>query len=91
VEDGELRDLTMGHNTAESVSWAPDGLSIVFNDAPEPNKARIRSLNLENMEITTLSGSDKMFGPLRAPVGKFLAATTMAGDRLLLFNVLRQR
>jgi serine/threonine protein kinase/Tol biopolymer transport system component len=90
VTGGELRDLTMGSASVDSLSWAPDGHSIVFNDAPEPNKARIRSLNLETMEITTLPRSDKLASPLRAPEGKFLVATTLARDKLLLFNLLSQ-
>jgi Tol biopolymer transport system component/predicted Ser/Thr protein kinase len=87
VEGGTLRELKVGKFNVGGVSWSADGSSILFNDSVNPEGASIvRSVDLKTMSITAVLHSDNLVGPLRSPDGQYLAATTLTGDQLLLFN-----
>jgi Tol biopolymer transport system component len=43
------------------------------------------------MRVTAVPDSDKLIGPHLSPDGQYLAATALAGDKLLLFNVAAQK
>jgi Tol biopolymer transport system component/tRNA A-37 threonylcarbamoyl transferase component Bud32 len=91
VEGGTLRELNAGKSNVLSVSWAPDGGSITFNDTSNPGYSTIRSLDLKTMQTTDVPDSGKLIAPLRSPDGRYLAATTVDGDKLLLFSFANQK
>ena len=86
AEGGTLRELGVKRFGATSVSWAADGSSVTFNDIYNPGYSTIRSVDLKTMKTTDIPDSDKLIAPLRSPDGRYLTATTVAGDKLLLFN-----
>jgi Tol biopolymer transport system component len=43
-------------------------------------------VDLNTKATTSLPGSDNLIGPVRSPDGRYLAATTLLGDKLLLFD-----
>ena len=43
------------------------------------------------MQITNIPDSDKLIAPFRSPDGQHLIATTVAGDKLLLFSFATQK
>jgi len=91
AEGGTLRELNTGKSSVVSMSWAPDGSAITFNDISAPGGSTIRSVDLKTMETTEVPDSDKLIAPLRSPDGQYLAATTVDGDKLLLFNFANQK
>jgi eukaryotic-like serine/threonine-protein kinase len=91
AEGGTLRELDAGKANVMSVSWAPDGGSITFNDTSNPGYSTIRSLDLKTMQTTDVPDSGKLIAPLRSPDGQYLAATTVDGDKLLLFSFATQK
>jgi serine/threonine protein kinase len=91
AEGGTLRELDAGKANVMSVSWAPDGGSIRFNDTSNPGYSTIRSLDLKTIQTTDVPDSGKLIAPLRSPDGQYLAATTVDGDKLLLFSFATQK
>ena len=91
AEGGTLRELDAGKANVMSVSWAADGGSITFNDTSNPGYSTIRSLDLKTMQTTDVADSGKLIAPLRSPDGQYLAATTVDGDKLLLFSFANQK
>ena len=86
VSGGELRELNVAHNNAIDPTWAPDGSSIVFNDSFGPGHSAIRALKLSTLAVTDVPSSADLMDPQFSPNGKFLAATTVNGDRLALLD-----
>jgi len=91
TEGGTLHELNVGEFSVVSVSWAPDGNAITFNDLSEPGHSTIRSVDLKTMQTTDIPDSGKLITPQRSPEGRYLVATTVAGDKLLLFNFATQK
>jgi eukaryotic-like serine/threonine-protein kinase len=91
AEGGTLRELNAGKSNVVSVSWAADGGSITFNDTSNPGYSTVRSLDLKTMQTTDVPDSGKLIAPLRSPDGQYLAATTLDGDKLLLFSFANQK
>ena len=91
AEGGTLLNLKAGKLNVASVSWAADGTTITFNDAFEPGHSTIRSMDLKSMQTTDVPDSENLVGPLRSPDGQYLAAATVRGDKLLLFNFTNQK
>jgi serine/threonine protein kinase/Tol biopolymer transport system component len=86
AEGGTLRSLNVGEFNVVNPSWAADGTAITFNDLSEPGHSTIRLVDLKTMQTTNIPDSDKLIAPLRSPDGQHLVATTVAGDKLLLFT-----
>jgi Tol biopolymer transport system component len=91
AEGGTVRKLNAGKANMASVSWGADGGSITFNDIDNPGYSTIRSLDLKTMQTTDVPDSGKLIAPLRSPDGQYLAATTVDGDKLLLFSFANQK
>ena len=91
AEGGTLRELNAGKLNVASLSWSAEGTTVTFNDAFEPGHSTIRSIDLRTMQTADVPDSDNLVGPLRSPNGQYLATTTVAGDKLLLFNFATQK
>jgi eukaryotic-like serine/threonine-protein kinase len=91
ADGGTLRKLNVGKFNIMSLSWSPDGTAITFNDQLDPGHSTARSVDLRTRQITDIPGSDGVIGPRRSPDGKYLVATTLAGDKLLLFTFANQK
>jgi Tol biopolymer transport system component len=91
VAGGTLRELKVGKFNVGGVSWSADGSSILFNDSINPGVSVVRSIDLNTMNITAVPDSGNLIDPIRSPDGQYLAATTLSGDKLLLFNFAAQK
>jgi eukaryotic-like serine/threonine-protein kinase len=91
AEGGTLRELNAGKLNVGSLSWSADGTTVTFNDAFEPGHSTIRSIDLRTMQTADVPDSDNLVGPVRSPNGQYLATTTVAGDKLSLFNFATQK
>jgi Tol biopolymer transport system component len=86
ADGGAMRRLKVGQYNAINVSWAADGTALAFNDAFEPGQSTVRTVDLKTLNVTDLPDSKGLMSPARSPDGQYLVATTVAGDKLRLFN-----
>ena len=71
-------------------TWAPDGNSIMYSDYPffgaDPSKIAIHILDLRTKLITDVPASQGDFAPVWSPDGRYTAASTVRGSRILIFD-----
>jgi Tol biopolymer transport system component len=92
AEGGTVRELNVGKDNVDSVNWSPDGSSILFSDTiNSPGVSTMYSVDVKTMSKTPIPGLDNVVGPARSPDGRYLAATTVLGDTLLLFEFATQK
>ncbi len=95
--DGGRPELLMkdDRNVADPC-WSADGREIVFGREPDSmgkeNGPRVIELfNLQSQTRTTLPHSEGLFSPRWSPDGKWIAALTLAQNKVMLFDVANQR
>ena len=86
AEGGTVRELNVRKDNVTAVNWSPDGSSILFSDTINPGASTMHSVDLKTMTATSIPGLENVVGPVRSPDGRYLAATTVLGDTLLLFE-----
>lgn len=91
AEGGTLRKLNAGQFDIFLAGWDADGTAITFNDLSEVGHSTIRSFDLKTMQTTDVPGSASLMSPMRSPDGKYLVATTVAGDKSMLFDFSNQK
>lgn len=87
VDGGAAKKLTSEGFTEVLPSWSPDGKSIYFNDYPIQGHLRIRVLDLETGEVTTMPGSEGYYAPSWSPDGQYLAAIQNPPKSAALYSV----
>jgi len=88
---GVARQITPTDMIARDAGWAPDGNSIFFYDATFPEEAALHILDLKTLKQTTVHDSKGRVGARPSPDGHYLAATTVDGQKLLLFDTRTQK
>jgi serine/threonine protein kinase/Tol biopolymer transport system component len=91
AEGGTVRELNVGKDNVAAVNWSPDGNSILFSNTINPGASTMYSVDLKTMTTTSIPGLENVVGPMRSPDGRYLAATTVLGDTLLLFDFVTQK
>ena len=91
AEGGEPQPILEGDRPEADPDWAPDGKSLMFGRPPdylaEPAVPKaIHLFDLRTKELSTLPGSDGLFGSRWSPSGRYVAAVTLDQLRLLLFD-----
>ncbi len=76
-------------------SWSPDGNSIMYSDYPffaeDPSKIKLHVFDLKTKRITDIPGSEGKFAPSWSPDGRYVAASSVRGSRILLFDFRSQQ
>jgi len=73
-------------------TWSPDGTRLGFGiNSNIQDKARIQVLDLKNHQFSDLPGSQNTLGPRWSPNGRFIAAISWDGSKLLLFDFQSQQ
>jgi serine/threonine protein kinase/Tol biopolymer transport system component len=94
VDGGTPRKINAGERNVTRVSWAPDGHSIAFGDASFPSDGVLRTFDLQTQQIVTLPDSpdgQRLVSPARSPQGNLLVATTLDGQKMMLFDFTTQK
>jgi Tol biopolymer transport system component len=86
AEGGTARELTNGARDETFPSWSPDGNSLFFGNMPIPGgpPAITSRLDLKTMEVTTVPGSEGIWGLKLSPDGNFIAAVSESNHVVLL-------
>jgi eukaryotic-like serine/threonine-protein kinase len=88
---GASRQINTGELSVHYAGWTPDGNSLLLFEANLPENSTIRFLDLKTMQVSTLPDSRGRFGATLSPDGQYVAATTIDGQKLLLFDVPTQK
>jgi serine/threonine protein kinase/Tol biopolymer transport system component len=91
AEGGTPRELDVSRFEAASESWSPDSNFLYFNDLVNPGISVVRSVDLRTMSSSAIPGSESLINPTCSPDGRYLAATSLTGDKLLLFDFATQK
>jgi Tol biopolymer transport system component len=84
-EGGTPRMLPTGNQTFGG-AWMPDGNSIVYRDAANPDAHVLKIFDLKTLQITTVADSKNLRHHVISPDGRYLAAAAIDGQKLTLFD-----
>jgi Tol biopolymer transport system component len=69
--------------------WSPDGKSLVFGTAVDP-EGSIYILDLSSRRVSTLPGTKGFFSPHWSPDGRYISGTIIKSQKLMLFDTATQ-
>ena len=87
---GSAERILPSEQSQVDVDWLPDGKSVIFGSAAEPNGA-IHILDLKSRRVSTLPGSAGYFSPHWSPDGRYISGTIVASQKLMLFDTSAQK
>jgi Tol biopolymer transport system component len=94
---GGTPQLLVPAETEQGVpTWSPDGKEIAFGDVPSvfgkpSGQEVIHIFELSTHKLTDLPGSRGLWTARWSPDGRFIAALTIIGQRLMLYDVRKKR
>jgi Tol biopolymer transport system component/DNA-binding winged helix-turn-helix (wHTH) protein len=96
ADGGRPEALMKDDRNVADPGWSADGKEIVFGREPdsmgqESGPHTIELFSLQNQVRTTVPHSEGLFSPRWSPDGKWIAALTLAQDKVMLFDVANQR
>ena len=87
AEGGTPRSLPVAEFAAVSPSWMPGGASILFYETAGANMpGAVKIVDLKTLQTTTISDSQHLASPVASPDGRYLAAASIDGQELMLFD-----
>jgi serine/threonine protein kinase len=91
AEGGEAQQLTRGDCPELDANWSPDGTQILFGlfadrVAGTSCPVVLSTIDLKSHEISTVPGSNGLFGPRWSPDGMRIVAQTAGVDRLMIYE-----
>jgi DNA-binding winged helix-turn-helix (wHTH) protein/Tol biopolymer transport system component len=86
---GSAERLLPSDHSQLDVDWSPDGKSLIFGPALDP-QAGISIIDLNSRQVSTLPGSRGLFSPHWSPDGRYIAAMTIGSANLMLFDTTAQ-
>jgi Tol biopolymer transport system component len=91
AEGGLPERLLPSRTNIGDPSWSPDGNSVLFARMEESNEKSLYILDLRTSRVSTVPGSDGLYSPRWSPDGRYIAATTPEGLKLMLFDFTTQK
>ena len=71
-------------------SWSPNGKQLAFGRVPwlkgSDETITIQIIDLNSKKVSIIPGSQDLFAPRWSPLGKYLAALSVTGNKLLLYD-----
>jgi len=92
ADGGSPREVHAASSDIWRVNWTPDGRSIVYAESAlgTPDML-IRSFDLNTLKVSTLPDSRQLYWPALSPDGRYVVATTVDGQKLMLFDSASQK
>jgi Tol biopolymer transport system component len=94
TEGGSPEQMIPGDGNEWDPGWSKDGNWLVFHtevEAGTPPTAEIRLLDLRTHQLSTLPGSQGLYGPRWSPDGKYIAALQSGPEYLWLYDFKSQK
>ena len=86
AEGGAIRSLSAPELGALRPSWTADGNSIVFTDTAGGGISSVKMVGLKTMHVSSIPDAQDAFLPVCSPDGRYLVASSVDGQKLLLFD-----
>jgi Tol biopolymer transport system component/predicted Ser/Thr protein kinase len=89
AEGGSSQQLVPGDQNSGDANWSPDGNSLVFWSAPTwppGSSPTVNILDLRTQRVSIVPGSEGMFSPHWSPDGRYIQATSIGGEKMMLFD-----
>jgi serine/threonine protein kinase/Tol biopolymer transport system component len=88
---GESRQLAEGGLTMRSGGWTPDGNSLFILATEKADTYSFRLVDLRTMKTTSIPASEAKLGATLSPDGRYIAASPVDGQKLMIFDVSSQK
>jgi eukaryotic-like serine/threonine-protein kinase len=88
AEGGAAQALSVVQFGICGLSWLPNGKSLLFHDCFGPNSpdSILKLVDLDPVKVTTLPAPQEMLLPVPSPDGRYIAASSADGQKLMLFD-----
>jgi serine/threonine protein kinase/Tol biopolymer transport system component len=85
---GTTRSFPVAESSVASANWMAGGMSIVFNDVARSSGTfnKIKIVDLKSLQVATLPDAEDLVLPVASQDGRYIAASSMEGQRLMLFD-----
>jgi len=98
AEGGAPRQLTFAGWYETDPTWSPDGKWVAFSENPVMDfrsgpraYGPIRTVDISTHQVSTLPGSEDIWGPCWSPNGRYIAANKGSREQLVVFDTTTQR
>jgi len=88
---GVDRELAVAQFDAWRASWAPDGNSILFGEFAGPPMSSIHIVDVNTLKVSAIPQSEHLLWPALSPDGHYVAAASLDGQKLMLFDMGTQK
>ena len=88
---GPFHELPVAQFSVNSVSWSAAGDAITFGDTDNPEHSFLRTVDLKTLNVAVLPASQGRLAATRSPDGRYLAADTVDGQKIMLFDFTTQK
>jgi eukaryotic-like serine/threonine-protein kinase len=88
---GASRQIDAAGLNVIAVGWTPDGNSLLLFEATVPESSSLRFMDLKTMKMSELPESNGRIGATLSPDGRFVAASTIDGQKVMLFDIATQK
>jgi len=92
AQGGAAQEMIAENHSHVDATWSPDGKKIAFGRHAAGSEEHIISIiDLVTHQVSTVPGSENLFGPRWSPDGRYLAALSLDSAKLLLFDFKTQK
>ncbi len=88
ADGGTPRSLPVAKNNAFGETWMPDGSTLAFYDTEDVGGGEgfVKTVDLKTLNVSTVAKATGMVYAVTSPDGRYIAASTIDGQRLMLFD-----
>jgi Tol biopolymer transport system component len=85
---GDAEQLTSGERDSQDATWSPEGNSLLFNGPWDysPTNVPLKIIDLKTRQVTDVPGSAGMYYARWSPDGRYLLATNLPTNGLMLYD-----